>query len=134
MSIAIIVSAFIGIIGYLLKYMISQKFEVMAKKREVYEEISTALGIFLTGRDITADDKKRFLEDYSKLWLWASDSVIQAGNEFMDIMIGFNASDEGSQKEAKRAYASFVIEMQRELGFPNTLLKSNEYRFVSFGH
>ena len=52
--------------------MLSQKSEVMAKKREVYEEISTTLGIFLTGRDITADDKKRFLEDYSKLWLWAS--------------------------------------------------------------
>jgi len=134
MSIAIIASALIGIIGYLLKYKYSQKSEVMSKKREVYEEISTALGVFLTGRDITADDKKRFLEDYSKLWLWAPDSVIRAGNEFMDIMMGFNSSDEEAQKEAKRAYTNFVIEMRRDLGFPSTLLKSNEYRFVSFGH
>jgi len=34
----------------------------MARKREVYQEIATALGVFVSGRDITTDDKKRFLE------------------------------------------------------------------------
>jgi hypothetical protein len=126
-----------GTIGYFTKYyldlQLAKQYEAMAKKREVYEEIATALGVFVSGRNITTDDKKRFLEYYSKLWLWASDSVIQAGNKFMDIMISFDGSKEEEQKKAKRAYGSFIIEMRKDLGFPKTNLKPDEYRFASFG-
>jgi len=132
MSFAIIASAVIGIVGYLVKYWFSQKSEVVAKKREVYEEISVALGVFVTGRDSTVDDKKRFLEEYSKLWLWACDSVIRAANEFSDIMIGLDQYDEGKQRRAKRAYANFIIEMRKDLGFQKTSLDTDEYKFVSF--
>jgi hypothetical protein len=134
MPFAIIVSAVIGVIGYLIKYRLSQKSEAMAKKREVYEEISTALGVFVAGRDTTPDDKKRFLDQYSKLWLWAPDSVIRAANEFIDIIMTLNSSNRQEQRNAKHAYTNFVIEMRKDLGFPKTSLKFDEYRFGSFGN
>ncbi len=42
MSLALITSAIIGVAGYLVKYWLNRKSEVMAKKKQVYEEISTA--------------------------------------------------------------------------------------------
>jgi len=133
MSLALITSAIIGVAGYLVKYWLNRKSEVMAKKKQVYEEISTALGVFVTGRESTAEDKRRFLDQYAKLWLWASDSVIRAANKFTDTMIRFDPSAKEEQRKAKHAYADFVLEMRRDLGFANTLLTSDEYRFVSFG-
>jgi len=106
----------------------------MSKKRQVYEEISMALGVFVTGRISNNEDKNRFLDQYAKLWLWASDSVIRAANEFSDVMIRFDVSDKEWQTRAKSAYANFVIEMRKDLGFSKTLLTSKEYRFVSFGN
>jgi hypothetical protein len=134
MSYAIIISAIIGVAGYLLKYWLDRKSEVLFKKRQVYEEISTALSVFVTGRNSTSEEKKKFLDQYAKLWLWASDSVVRVANEFSDIMMRFDVSDKEWQTRAKRTYANFVIEMRRDLGFSKTLLKSEEYKFVSFGN
>lgn len=133
MSFAVIISAVIGIAGYLLKHVLTQKSEVMVKKRQVYEEISIALGVFVSGRDCTKEEKKSFLDQYAKLWLWASDSVVRAANEFSDIMITLDKSNREHQRMAKSAYANFIIEMRRDLGFRKTLLNSDEYKFVSFG-
>src|SRR4030042_3607004 len=122
MSYTIIISAIIGVSGYLLNHWLNQKAEIMTKKRQVYEEIAIALGVFVSGRDSTKEDKKRFLDQYAKLWLWASDSVIRAANEFSDIMIRRDPSNGEWQTTAKHAYANFAIEMRRDLGFSKTLL------------
>lgn len=126
-----------GAIGYFVKYyldlQLAKQSEAMAQKRKVYGEIATALGIFVSGRDSTTEDKKRFLDQYAKLWLWASDSVIRAANEFSDIMMEFDASNKEDQRKAKHAYANFVMEMRKDLGFSKTQLRHDEYKFVSFG-
>ncbi|MFA5238708.1 MAG: hypothetical protein WC476_03230 [Phycisphaerae bacterium] len=125
-----------GVIGYFVKYYLdlrlAKQSEVMARKRAVYEEIAMALGIFVSGRDIAPSDKKKFLECSSKIWLWASDSVVRTGNKFIDVMISFDKSCDEEQNKAKRSYGSFIIEMRKDLGFPKTNLKPDEYRFTSF--
>lgn len=128
-----------GFIGYFVKYYFDLKLvkhsEAMARKREVYEEIAIALGVFVSGREVATEEKNRFLKESSKLWLWASDSVVQTLNDFIDVMIEY-AKPNGKidQDKAKQTYANFVIEMRKDLGFPKTSLKFDEYRFVSFRH
>jgi len=127
-----------GAVGYLIKYYLDLQFvkrsEAISKKREAYEEIAKALSVFISGRNSTINDKSRFLEYFSKLWLWASDSVVRSANEFSDIMIGLDSSNHQEQEKAKRAFSHFVLEMRKDLGFPRTQLKPDEYRFVSFGN
>lgn len=127
-----------GFVGYFIKYYLDLQFvkrsQAIAKKREVYEEITKALGVFISGRDSNINDKSRFLEYFSKLWLWASDSVVRTANELSDIMIGLDSSNKQGQEKAKRAFSNFVLEMRKDLGFPKTNLKPDEYRFVSFGN
>jgi hypothetical protein len=127
-----------GVIGYFIKYyldlQLAKQSQAIVKKREVYEEIATALGVFVQGRSNTIDDKKRFLENFSKLWLWAPDPVIRAANNFSDIMTGLDAANTEQQESAKCAYAAFMIEMRKDLGFSRTSLGIDEYRFVRFGH
>jgi hypothetical protein len=48
-------------------------------------------------------------------------------------MIRFKGSEQEEQRKAKRAYASFIIEMRKDLGFPKTKLSFDDYRFVTFG-
>jgi hypothetical protein len=127
-----------GLIGYFIKYYLDLQFikrsEAITKKREVYEEIAKALGVFISGRNSNIIDKNRFLEYFSKIWLWASDPVVRTANEFSDIMIGLKGSNKQEQEKAKLAFSNFVLEMRKELGFPKTKLKPDEYRFVSFGN
>ena len=129
-----------GFVGYVVKYLLDLKLakqsEAMIRKRLVYEQIATALGIFISGRRATTEDKNKFLEESSRLWLWASDSVVQALNDFLDILIEIEltkSSSKDCKEKANQAYANFVIEMRKGLGFRKTSLKSGDYRFVSFG-
>lgn len=126
-----------GFIGYIVKYYLDlrlvKKSEAMAKKKEFHEEIATAMRVFVSRGNATAEDKRLFLKQSSRLWLWAPDSVIRACNKFTDIMIRFNESEQERQKEAKEAYANFIIEMRKDLGFPKTTLNFDDYRFFTFG-
>jgi len=131
-AIALVISAIIAVLGYSFNHRLSQKTEALAKKKQVYEEISASLSIFVCGRDAT-NRRKGFLDEYAKLWLWAPDPVVQAANELLHIMIEFDASDNQQQRDAKRAYADFMIEMRRDLGFSKTVLKHSEYIFGGFG-
>jgi len=132
-AIAVVVAAVIAVLGYSLNHRLTQKAEALAKKKQVYEEISAGLSIFVRGRD-AGDRREAFLDEYAKLWLWAPDSVVKAANELLRIMIVFDASDNQQQENAKVAYANFLIEMRRDLGFSKTGLKSSEYIFGRFGN
>lgn len=132
-AIAVVVSAVIAVLGYSFNHRLSQQAEALAKKKQVYEEISAALSIFVRGRD-AHDRREAFLDEYAKLWLWAPDPVVEAANELLHLMIDFNASDDQQQVNAKRAYADFIIEMRRDLGFSKTVLRSSEYIFGGFGN
>lgn len=123
-----------GIGGYLLRYMLDLKMlkhtGVMSKKREVYENIATAMSIFLQGRIVSDEDRDKFLSETRKIWLWASDLVVRAMNSFVDIMKEDSTSRPLDQERAKTAYAKFVLEMRKDIGFPKTTLAEDGYKFV----
>ncbi|OGJ22431.1 MAG: hypothetical protein A3J60_00335 [Candidatus Pacebacteria bacterium RIFCSPHIGHO2_02_FULL_46_9] len=122
--------------GYLLKYYLdskqSKKLEERNKRRIVYEDLAETLGIFISGRIVSIERKNKFLETYAKCWLWASDEVIKEINDFLDFQVVITKGDEIQNQDAKEKYAACVIAMRKDLGFSKTLVKTKDYKFVSF--
>lgn len=116
-----------------LKFDIQKISQVETKKREVYHDIVKSMGIFISGRPATEEQKERFLDDYSTMWLWAPDSVVRLIQDFLDLQMAV-ARKPGSidQETLKRAYTCCVIEMRRDSGFSDTMLSDDDYRFVYF--
>lgn len=125
-----------GIIGYLVKYGLdfkyAKKLEEMNKRRAVYEKLTETLGIFISGRISTVEQKNRFLDTYSNCWLWASDEVVNEISDFLDYQVAIAKGEKVEQEDVKRKYASCLIAMRRDLGFPKTYLEDKDYKFVSF--
>jgi len=76
---------------------------------------------------------ERFLANYAVAWLWASEPVVNALNQMIDLMqaIAENSSAV-DQVERKRAYFNCIVEMRKDCGLPVTSLNFDSYRFVSF--
>ncbi len=138
MNIVKILTSFIsgGIIGYLIKHVLDlryeRKIEEMNKKRAVYENLTATLSIFVSGRDSTDEQKKKFLDTYSKCWLWASDDVVKEIGDFLEYQIAISRGENIKQEDMKNKYASCLLTMRRDLGFSKTCLKEKDYKFVSF--
>lgn len=125
-----------GIIGYLVKYFLdfkyTKKLEEMNKRRAVYENLTETLGIFISGRQATVEQKSKFLDTYSKCWLWASDDVVKEIGDFLDFQVSIAKGENVEQGDVKKKYASCLLAMRRDLGFPETYLKDEDYKFVRF--
>ena len=116
-----------------LKTELQEESEMLARRRDLYDNVVKSLSIFLSGRAVTEEQKARFLDGYSTLWLWAPDSVVRSLKDFLDLEIAA-AQKPGSvdQEALRRAYTSCVLEMRRSSGFPDTTLSHDDYRFVYF--
>ena len=116
-----------------LKADLQQHSEAITKRREVYHEIVKSIGVLTSSRAYTPEQKDKFLDDYSTLWLWAPDEVITAINTILDQMrVLYEKPGSIPQEELKRAYSTFILEMRKDTGYPNTKLQHDSYRFVSF--
>ncbi len=75
-------------------------------------------------------EKQEFLVAYDQSCVWASEAVIQKIGAFLDVMArwGKDRSDE-AMREKKSAYADCILEMRRDVGFPESDFK---FRFVTF--
>ena len=131
-------AGFIGVvIGYFIKYFLdyrqSKRLEELSKKRKVYEDAVETLGIFISNRTVLKEQQDKFMDAYSKVWLWAPDDVVRAFSDFLQIQIALaTPNNKVSQNSAKMKYTKCVIEMRKDLGFPKTSLTSQDYKFVSF--
>lgn len=103
------------------------------KKRIVYEEIVEGLRVFLQGHDSGADAKVKFYQGYAKAWLWASDDVLKALDDFLGdaaIKTAKGAESGGGVEESQSLYSKLILEMRSDVGLPNNT--NIQYRFFQF--
>ncbi|MBT9494575.1 MAG: hypothetical protein IV107_19990 [Paucibacter sp.] len=105
--------------------------ELLVRRRNVYAKLSVSLRVFLSAATRSnEDDQKRFLEAYDEAALWAPDEVMNPVGHLLDL-IRKNTASRGSvtEEDLQLAYASAVLAMRQDCGFPNTQFR---YRVVSF--
>lgn len=119
-----------------LKSDLQKESEVVVRQRKVYEEIAESMGVFISGRASTSTEaqKQRFLTAYATAWLWASDTVVQALNEFLIGLEKHTAGDRSvNQSNLQRTYSNCIVAMRKDSGSKDTSLGGSAYRIVSFG-
>lgn len=126
-----------GFIGYFIKHFLdirlSIKIEEHNKKREVYEDMIDSLNVFISGRNQSQEKKEKFLLAYSRLWLWAPDSVTKKVSQHLEEQVKItNNNNSISEADLKKSYAEAVIEMRKDIGHVSTTLINEDYKFVSF--
>ena len=116
-----------------LKAMLTAEGQVLERRRRVYEEMCSALRVFISGHEATPEAKERFHAVYAGAWLWASDQVLTALNRFIELQVQHAANPAGvTQQQLKTAYADVVVAMRKDAGFPATGVAANDYHFVQF--
>lgn len=116
-----------------LKASLVSEGQVTERRRRVYEEVCAALRIFIDGHGRTDEAKERFHSAYAIAWLWASDGVLAALNQFIKIQVQQTANPGSvAQAEMKSAYVSIVIAMRKDVGFEATSAEASDYRFIQF--
>ena len=88
--------------------------------------------VFIQGIPATEAEKKEMLKAYSLAWLWATDTVLEKLNFFIDLQIKRRKNPTlVSQKELKESYGECILEMRKDSGYPDTKQKVEDYRFIS---
>ncbi|MFN3860780.1 MAG: hypothetical protein ACK4R2_04860 [Roseateles sp.] len=116
-----------------LKSTLTSEAAATERRRKVYEEMCSALRVFIEGHESSNDAKSRFHAAYAAAWLWASDEVLNELNRFIALQRQ-HAANRGSvpQEQLKSAYVSTVIAMRKDAGFPSTVVQAAGYQFVQF--
>ena len=118
-----------------VKSIYSNEDKVLERRRQIYEEIVSALRIFISGHGISTEQKEKFYEAYASAWLWAPDSVLIKLNTFVEQQIKFAEKTEITNQETmKKQYGDIVLEMRKDVGFIETKTTSENYVFATFGN
>ena len=105
--------------------------DALVRRRDVYAALSTSMRVLLgSGQAATDEQKREFLRAYDQSCLWASEGVADAIGELLDGMkTNVAAPGTVSQARLQDLYASCILAMRRDSGFPATGLN---YRVVRF--
>lgn len=106
--------------------------DLLIRKRELYTKLAVSMRVFLSRMEpISIIEKKKFLECYDEMFLWASDEVIFWMKQFIDIQkVEYRADDK--QEKSKTCFSSCVLAMRKDAGFSKTTTGVGDYDFVSF--
>lgn len=119
-----------------LKSQQRQLDETLQRKRDLYDELLTAMRVFIAGSTAQNDLAKRkdaFLRSYDRCYLWAPDAVVRNLGCFLDVMADFVATgDMALQPKMKSLLSECLISMRKDCGFQDTTIVQKDYRFVSF--
>lgn len=102
--------------------------DAIVRRRDLYSRLATGLRVFSSKASDEA--KQDFLTAYDQSCVWASESVIQKVGELLDVMTRTNGDKSAdAEKERKEAYATCILEMRRDAGFPASDFR---FRFINF--
>ncbi len=116
-----------------LKAQLTAEAQTTERRRRVYEEMCSALRVFVEGHLKTDDAKDKFHAAYAAAWLWASDETVSNLNRFIALQRQ-HYSQPGAvpQAQLKAAYVEIVLAMRKDVGFADTAVPSAAYQFVQF--
>ena len=93
-----------------VKSIYSNEDKVLERRRQIYEEIVSALRIFISGHGISTEQKEKFYEAYASAWLWAPDSVLIKLNTFVEQQIKYTEKTEITNQETmKKQYGVTTV-------------------------
>jgi hypothetical protein len=116
-----------------LKATLAAEAQITERRRHVYEEMCSALRVFIDGHGSSDEAKNEFHIAYAAAWLWASDEALDQMNRFIALQRQFSADPASvSQQQLKVAYAASVLAMRRDVGFAGTTIQAASYHFVQF--
>ena len=135
-----------------LQELLSQRLDVLTRRRDVYALLATKMRIFLRA-DMPAaqlqNEKWAFLAAYDEGYLWASESVAASIRDFIEVIENKSVADkhlvlipanapgyaqvhataQALDATARDHYQRCLLEMRRDSGFPGS---DTEHRVVSF--
>ncbi|WP_140636188.1 hypothetical protein [Methylibium rhizosphaerae] len=116
-----------------IKAALQSEGQVTERRRKVYEDMATALSVFISGHDSTQEAQSRFHAAHSAAWLWAPDEVLEPLNRFLALL----APDPDGRTSVEMAhlkdsYVAIVLAMRKDAGFSETTMSSASFQFVKF--
>ncbi len=127
----ILIPVIVAIISSYLTYYFAIKSKrnesILKFKEEKYSNLLILLQGFV-GKTTSGETKKKFFEEQYKSWLYASDGVVKAINEMVQIVIDSRGKNP-EQEEGKKAVGNIVLEMRKDLS-GKTNLKSEDFRYT----
>lgn len=114
-----------------LREQLKRESEVLSKQRDLYSKLALSTRVFLEGND-THRKKEDFSNNYSEMWLWASDEVLQKLNVILAYHILMANGKTITQKQLKESYSNFILEMRKDVGFSNTSLTNKDFLYFKF--
>jgi hypothetical protein len=106
----------------------SKKEESILKfKEEKYVNLLIHLQGFV-GATVSGDTKRKFFEEQYKSWLYASDGVVKAMNEMIQLIIRMKGND-SDQESGRKAVGKIVLEMRKDL-LGSTSLEEKDFRYT----
>jgi hypothetical protein len=124
-----------GILGsYLTYYFTIQAKHVEAihkYKEEKYSNLIILIQGFLVG-SVSGETKKKFLDEYYKSWLYCSDDVVRAINEFLTLLrIDLKGDGKnGHYGSGKEQIGNIIIAMRNDLK-GKTKLKPTDFEYIN---
>lgn len=121
-GIAIIIAATIAVLGYVVKGKVDTQARERQQREDRYRGMLTAMqGFYVSSED--KELKQKFVDELNQAYLYASDDVMRAGNEFLDTVK--IKPEPSAEEESKSALANLVLAMRKDLR--KTKLSASEF-------
>ena len=123
-----LISVFLGsFLTYLFQSKSRKDEAILRFKEEKYSNLIIALQGFV-GVTASGKEKKRFLEEQYKSWLYASDDVSKAINKLIKLLIE-KKGKEPSHEEGRELIGNIILEMRKDL-LGKTKLRNTDFRYT----
>ena len=127
----ILIPILVAVISSYLTYYFAIKSRKDESISEFREEKYTALLVYLqgfVGKTASGEIKRKFFEEQYKSWLYASDGVVKAVNNMVQLVIDSKGNDPNAEV-GRKAVGNIVLEMRKDL-LGKTDLKSDDFRYI----
>ena len=127
----ILIPILVAVISSYLTYYFAIKSRKDESISKFKEEKYTALLVYLqgfVGKTASGEIKRKFFEEQYKSWLYASDGVVKAVNNMVQLVIDSKGNDPNVEV-GRRAVGNIVLEMRKDL-LGKTDLKSDDFRYI----
>src|SRR5690606_4922466 len=109
----------------------------LSVRQQLYTELAaTAAAVFLSGQDVDAEDRKRFLAKHAASFVSAPDAVVEALARHLDVQTAAAPLSDTQraqlQPQLRATFEAFLLEVRKDAFVQDTALRTGSFRFISF--